>query len=105
MLTLGDVSEFVRLLESLGTERWWWLRVFTVDVLIYQGRLAEAARELRHTLTHRLHQLPTTFISTNLKLASVLYALNNLSVCITKRMYLLPGFSHYFETDFLCVLF
>ncbi|XP_042219425.1 integrator complex subunit 10-like isoform X2 [Homarus americanus] len=72
-------AEFVRLLESLGTDRWWWLRVFTVDVLIYQGRLAEASRELRHTLTQRVHQLPTTFISTNLKLASVLYALNNLS--------------------------
>ncbi|XP_042891180.1 integrator complex subunit 10-like [Penaeus japonicus] len=72
-------AEFVRLLESLGTERWWWLRVFTVDMLIYQGRLAEAARELRHTLTHRGTQLPTTFISTNLKLSSVLYAMNNLS--------------------------
>lgn len=75
-----NFAEFVRLLESLGTERWWWLRVFTVDMLIYQGRLAEAARELRHTLTHRGTQLPTTFISTNLKLASVLYAMNNLSV-------------------------
>ncbi|KAK7072751.1 hypothetical protein SK128_001960 [Halocaridina rubra] len=72
-------AEFVRLLESLGTDRWWWLRVFRVDVLIYQGRLAEAARELRHALTHRGPQMPTTFISTNLKLASVLYALNNLS--------------------------
>ncbi|XP_064098835.1 LOW QUALITY PROTEIN: integrator complex subunit 10-like [Macrobrachium nipponense] len=72
-------AEFVRLLDSLGTDRWWWLRVFRTDVLIYQGRLAEAARELRHTLTHRGPQMPTTFISTNLKLASVLYALNSLS--------------------------
>ncbi|XP_068235665.1 integrator complex subunit 10 [Palaemon carinicauda] len=72
-------AEFVRLLETLGTDRWWWLRVFRTDVLIYQGRLAEAARELRHALTHRGPQMPTTFISTNLKLASVLYALNSLS--------------------------
>ncbi|XP_050709620.1 integrator complex subunit 10-like [Eriocheir sinensis] len=73
-------AEFVRLLESLGSELWWWLRVFTVDVLIYQGRLAEAARELRHTLTQRHTSLqPTAFISTNLKLASVLFAISNLS--------------------------
>ncbi|XP_063852733.1 integrator complex subunit 10-like [Scylla paramamosain] len=73
-------AEFVRLLESLGSELWWWLRVFTVDVLIYQGRLAEAARDLRHTLTqHHTSMQPTAFISTNLKLASVFYALSNLS--------------------------
>ena len=71
----------MRLLESLGSDLWWWLRVFTVDVLIYQGRLAEAARDLRHTLTQRHTSMqPTAFISTNLKLASVFYALNNLSV-------------------------
>ncbi|KAK3885848.1 hypothetical protein Pcinc_009975 [Petrolisthes cinctipes] len=81
------LSEFVRVLESLGSDRWWWLRVFTVDVLIHQGRLTEAYQELTHTLAtldrnpshHAPLPLATTLLTTHLKLASVHYALNNLS--------------------------
>lgn len=83
-----SLAEFVRVLESLGSDRWWWLRVFTVDVLIHQGRLTEAYQELTHTLAtldrnpshHAPLPLATTLLTTHLKLASVHYALNNLSV-------------------------
>ncbi|CAL4087217.1 unnamed protein product, partial [Meganyctiphanes norvegica] len=75
-------AEFMRLLDSLGTERWWWLQIFLIDLRIYQGHLTEAARELRHSLSRMLQASPPNpadIIVMNLKLASVLYAINNLS--------------------------
>ena len=73
----------MRVLECLSIERW--LAVFTTDRLIYEGRLAEASRELKHTLGCARQAPPTTqtqsaILIINVKLASTLYALNNLSV-------------------------
>lgn len=72
------------------------MRVFTVDVLIHQGRLTEAYQELTHTLAtldrnpshHAPLPLATTLLTTHLKLASVHYALNNLSVSLLYTVYI-----------------
>ncbi|KAL7645060.1 UNVERIFIED_CONTAM: hypothetical protein RMT77_003430 [Armadillidium vulgare] len=74
-------SEFVRILEGLSIEKW--LIVFNMDILIYEGRLVEAENQLRHTLARARQSNQSnsslTILTLNLKLASVLFALNKFS--------------------------
>ena len=71
------------------------LRVFTIDRLLYDARLTEASRDLRVMLTQAhggpevQQQPPFSHLDLCLKLASVNYALNNLSVSTRPNCFLI----------------
>ena len=73
--------DFPALLDALGGRGWWWLSVFHADMLVFQGHLGEAVAKLKEMLVGGAYPTPLVIssLAIHVKLASLQYALNNLS--------------------------